>query len=523
MSNLKDFNTDGPRPVTVSETSITKDDTDNRIVDSDGHVFLVPTPSADPADPLNWSPTRKWTIVVLLIIWSATALSVQSFLTNFLPSLESRFPDASASQINLLITIVTPLIVPGELFFAPLAIGYGRRPSLLLSIVLLFASSIWGAQSKTYSALLGARVIEGFAGGPTDAIGFTIIQDFTFVHERGKMLGVMMMGQQALTLVLAIATNYMAVDSGFSAPFYLFFGLSIAVFVALFFAMPETKYDRQARDIPEERMTTKEYPEWRKSLGRDPQYPPFTWKRQLRVWGPAGRAQKEEALGFLKGLMVMLTSPVIWWASLLNAVSTGALIAFSTCFATMLVSPPWSWPSANVGLINIAGTVSSLINVPLLGIGSDKLSLRLAARNGGVARLEHRLAGLVIPVAIGVAANIGFGALAQKLLVTGGAHQPHWFSLVFIFALQYMYFGGILEVTYTYVASTVSPARSLEAMTAISVIRDMVSFGMSYGVVGFADNCGYLASFGTYSGIVGFFGCLGLLVYRYGGMGRLKI
>jgi MFS family permease len=185
-----------------------------------GQIYVVPTPAfrngaLDPADPLNWSPARKWTIVALLILWSASALSVQSFLTNFLPSVEERFPNASASQVNLLITIVTPMICPGQLFFTPLAIHYGRRFSLLLSIVLLMVSTIWGACSTSYSSLLGARIVEGLAGGPTDALGFTIVQDFAFQHQRGKMLGAIMMGQQALTLVLAIVTNYMAVTTGF--------------------------------------------------------------------------------------------------------------------------------------------------------------------------------------------------------------------------------------------------------------------------------------------------------------------
>lgn len=182
--------------------------------------MLIPTPehrdgALDPPDPLNWHPLRKWGIIGILILWSASALSVQSFLTNFLPSVEERFPDADTSQINLLITIVTPMICPGQLIFTPLAIAYGRRFSLLLSILLLMVSTIWGGCSTSYNSLLGARIVEGLAGGPTDAMGFTIIQDFAFQHERGKMLGVMMMGQQALNLVLAIATNYMAVTMGF--------------------------------------------------------------------------------------------------------------------------------------------------------------------------------------------------------------------------------------------------------------------------------------------------------------------
>lgn len=149
----------------------------------------------------------------------------------------------------------------------------------------------------------------------------------------------------------------------------------------------------------------------------------------------------------------------------------------------------------------------------------------LAKRNNGTTRPEHRLVTLVIPIVIAVAANIGFGALAQSYFVTNpGGSQPHWFSLVFIFGLQYMAFGGILEVTYTYMASVTSSAHSLEAMTAVSLIRDLTSFGMSYGVVGFINETSYLTSFSVYASIIGFFGVCGALVYVFAGqLRRTKI
>jgi hypothetical protein len=162
---------------------------------------------------------------------------------------------------------------------------------------------------------------------------------------------------------------------------------------------------------------------------------------------------------------------------------------------------PFSWP----------------VNIFLLGVGSDWSTLKLAKRNKGIARPEHRLLMLAIPVLIGFAANIGFGALAQRYFVTDpGGSQPHWMSLVVIFALQYMSFGGILEVSYTYMASVNNPAQGLEAMTAVSLIRDLTSFGMSYGVVGFAEASGYLVSFSVYGALIAGFGSFGIVVYIYG-------
>lgn len=201
----------------------------------------------------------------------------------------------------------------------------------------------------------------------------------------------------------------------------------------------------------------------------------------------------------------------------------------------MLTTAPWDWPTQNVGLINIAAIIvsgskcSSLIFTPvlfqltlfpvnwiLLGWGSDKIIIYLAKRNGGIAVPEHRLVPLILPLVVGVASFIGFGALAQNYFITNPAgNQPHWFALVFLQGCILMAFGGVLEVTYTYMASSTKPTDSLAAMTVVSVIRDLASFGMSYGVVNFATNCGYLVSFSVYAMLIAVFGAMGIPVYLY--------
>jgi len=78
-------------------------------------------------------------------------------------------------------------------------------------------------------------------------------------------------------------------------------------------------------------------------------------------------------------------------------------------------------------------------------------------------------------------------------------------------------------VTYTYLASMTEPSHSLAAMTVVSVLRDMISFGMSYGVNNFAVKYGYLTSFGVYGMLVAVFGLMGVPVYFYGKVLRTKL
>ncbi|CAK7212782.1 hypothetical protein SCUCBS95973_001583 [Sporothrix curviconia] len=471
-----------------------------QIMSDDGRVYLMPTPTTDPADPLNWSPLRKWAVLLLLLVWSAVALTTQSFLSNFVPSLEARFPDASPNEINLLMTVIVPMIAPGQLIFVGIALYWGRRSSILLANMLLIASSAWAACSTSYKSLLGARIIEGLAGGPTDALLYTVIQEFTFAHERGAKLGAMIMGQQGLTLVLAIGTNYMAVNMGFQWPFIIVTIISACTLVGLFFLMPETRF-RGHRDAEDNntKIAVSEHKAFRQMINQSGEFPPFTWRRQLSLFGDRYDTRGPDTVAFAKRIGMFFFSPITWWCALLNAVSAGTIIA-------------------NVGLINISPTVTSLFNWILLGWGNDKVMIYLAKRNGGVSKPEHRLVTLAIPIVIGICSTLGFGALSQNYLISNpGGHQAHWMSMMVLYGLLYMYFGGCLEVTYTYMASVTSASDSLALMTVVSVIRDMVSFGMSYGIVGFSEACGYLTSFGIYAMLGGVFGLFAIPVYLFAG------
>lgn len=163
------------------------------------------------------------------------------------------------------------------------------------------------------------------------------------------------------------------------------------------------------------------------------------------------------------------------------------------------------------------------MSILILGYGNDKLLLWLAKRNGGVGKPEHHLVMLILPVICGFASSIGLGALMQSYVVDNpGGNQPHWFVLVVCWTLVWQAYSGILEVTFTNMASISRPEDFLAVMTFVSLMRDEFSFGMSYGIVDFAKACGYFASFGVYGGLIAFFGFLAIPVHFYADKLRAK-
>lgn len=68
-------------------------------------------------------------------------------------------------------------------FFVPSARKWGKRHLLIFGTVLLVASSAWaGAAGLNYTSMLWARIFQGVANAPFEALINAIVGDLYFVH-----------------------------------------------------------------------------------------------------------------------------------------------------------------------------------------------------------------------------------------------------------------------------------------------------------------------------------------------------
>lgn len=166
---------------------------------------LVPLPSSDPADPLNWPMWRKIAVLLCVSLYSfvsnfssssmASALPVYATPLAFMPpvpfarltqliavSTEQRSPKPSLTkvQVNALMQGAS------NLWWVPMANSYGRRPIILAGIAVLCACSAWAGVAKSFNSLLVARLFMGIGGGPADAVAPDILGEIFFVHQTGR-------------------------------------------------------------------------------------------------------------------------------------------------------------------------------------------------------------------------------------------------------------------------------------------------------------------------------------------------
>ena len=79
----------------------------------------------------------------------------------------------------------------GCVLVGPTAVVYGKRPVYLASVLGLMGASVWCAlSSPDFVSLLVARVVQGVAVSPVEALPTATIAEIFFLHERAFRVGV---------------------------------------------------------------------------------------------------------------------------------------------------------------------------------------------------------------------------------------------------------------------------------------------------------------------------------------------
>lgn len=69
---------------------------------------------------------------------------------------------ADNNMLSGLITYSVLAMGLANLFWMPLALCFGKRPIVIISMMIFLAGCIWSAVAKDYNSLLGARVFASF-------------------------------------------------------------------------------------------------------------------------------------------------------------------------------------------------------------------------------------------------------------------------------------------------------------------------------------------------------------------------
>lgn len=152
-------------------------------------TVLVPQPTDDPADPLNWPSWRKHAILGLV--------SFGSFCGDFASTCGIAAAPIQARQWNMSLVVVNSpnnlsalMCGLSGLVWMPLLGSWGRMPVLFWSTVLGFFFTLGCALAPTYEVYYAMRLLQTINITTGQTIGLAFIKDMFFFHEHARKIGI---------------------------------------------------------------------------------------------------------------------------------------------------------------------------------------------------------------------------------------------------------------------------------------------------------------------------------------------
>ncbi|EED24414.1 conserved hypothetical protein [Talaromyces stipitatus ATCC 10500] len=497
--------------------------TDHILVDADGLVQRLPVPSKDSNDPLNYSWKEKASIIVSCCWFSAMSLSCVSGLGAILNVFfEMYIPEGySTNQVVWLSTFPSLFVGIGNFLILPLGLLYGRRFAFIVSTIVLLGATIGCALSNTWEQHLALRIIQGLAAGATESVLPLMLAEITFVHQHGLVYGLYWAAQNIITGCLTLAASYEVAALGWRW-YYWVFMIAVAIgLVMVVFGGFETGYKRSSQFINGRMVLTDQYGvtrlltehETREYLELsgihssnevpDELRTKKTYVQMLVPWS----SPTENPLTFLPRVFFHIaqayTSPAIIYATLLSAIVLGSSIGISLTYNTVL-EYSYNWSASSIGLINLGGVFGGFGGMFYAGYLGDKFIIWMAKRNNGIHAPEHRLILLIFPGVLGVASLLLYGFTANGGSTWAGPYMG-WtlFQVTFVSVL-------ILSTSFAAEAWEKNPG---SALVAVVGMKNVVAFGLSYGIIPMVNTYSYPTTMGILAGINAGVFALGIPVY----------
>ncbi|KAJ7920163.1 MFS general substrate transporter [Mycena leptocephala] len=397
--------------------------------DTEKQVIVSWDGPKDRDNPRNWSNHRRWTVTVVVSLFTFISPVASSICSPSLSAISADLKIQPGSILeNMTLSIFVLAYAIGPLFWGPLSELCGRLFVLQVSNIWFLVFNTICAFAKTPTQLLVFRFLAGFGGAAPQSIGGAIVGPST-----GPLVG-----------------GWIAQKSNWH---WVFWSVSIAdaiLQIAAFMCLRETYapeiLKRKARSV-------------RKSTENVNVRSVFEVSN--RSWTTVMRR------GMVKPIVFLATEPIVQVFALNMAVLYGVLYLSLTTFVKVFTIQYNEGPGI-AGIHYLAIALGSTVGGQLGARVLTRVYLHLKAKNGGIGVPEMRL-----PLLMVSATTLPIG-----LLIYGWSVQAHAFWLVpdlgvFIFSIG---IGANWTCIQTYLVDSYA-IYAASAIAAVSSFRAFAGFG----------------------------------------------
>lgn len=207
-------------------------------------IVLVPQPSDDPNDPLNWSPFKKHLSFFVLTYGTVCAGVLGPICSAAQNDLAVIFDTSVQNISRALGTSLVAALAVSTIFGAAASVKFGKRPVYVISTLLMLVGVFISSEAKSYGQLLGGRIIQGVGQASLEFLVGSSLADLYFTHERGWPVAIWNIALLNGINITPPISGALFDALGYRWNFRIF---GIAAFLLLLlqiFFLPETTYDR---------------------------------------------------------------------------------------------------------------------------------------------------------------------------------------------------------------------------------------------------------------------------------------
>ncbi|KAF1935483.1 MFS transporter-like protein [Clathrospora elynae] len=506
---------------------------------------LVPQPSDDPNDPLNWSMAWK----LACITSAAMATFTQGFgplsLAPMFPALIEAFETDLAGAVQF--TGVCILVLGFSNFiWVPISTSFGRRPVYLASQLINFGTSIWRAKANSYSSFMGACILNGIAAGPSETLMPQIITDIFFLHDRGKWNTLYWVVYMGAVMVGPIVSGSMTETVGWRSFWWLntvMMGLSFFMVVFMF---PETKFQRalpkivdqatptsldektqpathedksasdsekDANQVKQVKTTELVLPNTTElSLSETAVRDPYLGRGKPAKWQwKIFQSNAHPSHSVLLDLWIpwkLFAFPIVEFAAFVVSWSCSSFLTLNLTQSQVFASPPYNMKPMIVGFTNFAVLVGTIIGLFTAGPLSDWVSARSTKRNNGIREPEMRLPAMIPYVIIMFLGNI--------IVAVGYERQWPWQAIVIIgYTCTGIQVAALPGIASTYAVDSYKPVTG-SLFVAITVNKNVWGYGFGKFITPWSEDKGFIEPIMTNAALILIWCLFGILFWWKG-------
>ncbi|PNP76188.1 hypothetical protein FNYG_10477 [Fusarium nygamai] len=468
-----------------------------------GHrdIVLVPTPSDNPDDPLNWSRWRKTLLMANLCVYclavGIASAAIYSVLVPISAATGLTVGDLNSGTGYMFLTFGW-----GCLIWQPLAQKFGKRPVYLLSLLGTTGIMIWAPHATTNGQWIANKVLQGTFGAPIESLCEISVSDVYFAHERGTYIAYYALFLGGSNFVAPVISGFINDGQGWEWVLHWCAIFNAIAFVICLFFMEETKYNRKAtplhlNDTVEINKPTESPTDGKKEIESQttsnvdvvngtvlPSSKTFLDKMKIF------RSEHVQGSVPLKGMLIRpfkyFSLPIVVFCGFMYGAVVCYFNVLNGTASIILSAPPYSFKASSVGLCYIATVIGVFIGSFFSGPVGDKFVLYMTRRNNGIREPEYRLwlyavLGLLVP-----------GGLL--LWGVGAAHQIHWSGLLIAMGILGAAITAGCQLPLSYCIDCYTELGS-DAIVTIILIRNTMSFAIGYGVTPWVTGMGYQNAF----------------------------